>query len=492
MKATNRYLPTALVIGGFALLLFYAFLQLVSIQRSINTKLGENMLWMITQTEREALRVSEAVLAVTLNLDSQDELSLRLDLLYSRLTLLAEPKQAQWFDRIGATPIIQRNIERLSELADLIDHAAGPDQIDLITTQKILRPMVMDLGHLTNQTLLADRDQKSLQRTRERETMYLIMAAFAGLFLAGTFLSWQLLHMLRIADRTGLELRQHKAQLEETVARRTAELHSALDTERHAKEIYRSFITTVSHQFRTPLSIIDLIAQRLIRRPEDFSQVAVSNKARKIRSSVQRLTQLIASVTNAARLDEGELALARRRVDLNDILRAAITFSCELNPGRQLLQYLSETPLPCDSDAALVEQVVLNLLSNAVKYSPHDTPIEIRSWQERGFCFCQVRDHGIGIPLKDQPRIFQRFYRAGNASPILGSGLGLSLSRTIIDLHGGKLYFTSQEGVGTVVTFCLPRSTEEEGEPAMDLRPDPHPRASRLIPPPIPSSGMRS
>lgn len=445
-----------IAIFGFALLLVYSFFQLVQIQRSLDTDEGENMLWMIGQAEKEARRLHEAALVMVLRETGKDELMFRLDILHSRMALLSEQPQIDYLARIGAEDELARNADILAELSPILENAAGPDDLELPVVEDFLTRLADNMGHLANRSMVMDREEMTGHRDRQRKAMYVVMAAFLGLLLAGILLSWLLVSSMRAALRSSRELHRHKARLEVTVAERTVKLREAVETERHAKEVYRSFITTVSHQFRTPLAIIDMIAQRISRRPEEFSSTDLEEKARRIRNATRRLTKLVASVTGVVRLDSGGVTLTRKRQDLNCILRAAVKYQMELAPGRVIHTHLADQQLCCCCDASLVEQVTLNLLANAVKYSPNETAVNVHSWHEYGHVFCSIEDQGIGIPSTEQPNVFSRFYRGGNAASFIGSGLGLSLSRTIIDLHGGKLSFTSMEGKGSVFTFSLP------------------------------------
>lgn len=456
MKRRTSLVLASLAISGFVATLFYAFVQLTTFQRSMDIKIGENMLWLMTQAEREGRRLHESFLEFSAGEKSYDELMLRLDVFYSRMALVTtDTPQARWFASVGLAPMLVQAEDQLNHLAAVLE-APGPDgSIDLATARGYLVPLIQKLGALANATMTRDRQEKQLQQSRISETLFLITVSFFGLLLAGLLISVQLLLSIRAARKSLEALETHRAGLERTVAERTAELNAALATERRTKEAYRSFISTVSHQFRTPLSIIDVIAQRLIRRSEDFSPETIAEKARRIRSSTQRLSALVTSVTNAARLDENHITLSLASNDLNQIVRRAHEFHAEMMPQRQITLELAD-PLPCQCDAALIEQVVLNLLSNAVKYSAPGTPILIRTGESGDSVCCDVLDQGIGIPAADQPRIFERFFRAGNVASHIGSGLGLALSRTIVELHGGALSFDSTLGQGTQVGFCLP------------------------------------
>lgn len=456
MKRRTSLVLASLAISGFVATLFYAFVQLTTIQRSMDIKIGENMLWLMTQAEREGRRLHESFLEFSAGEESYDELMLRLDVFYSRMALVTtDTPQARWFASVGLAPMLVQAEDQLNRLAAVLE-APGPDgSIDLATTRSHLVPLIQKLGLLVNATMSRDRQEKQMQQVRISKTLFLISVSFFGLLLAGLLISVQLLLSIRAARKSLDALETHRAGLERTVAERTAKLNAALATERRTKEAYRSFITTVSHQFRTPLSIIDVIAQRLIRRSQDFPPETVAEKARRIRSSTQRLSALVTSVTNAARLDENHITLSLADHDLNQIVRNAHQFHAEMMPQRQITPELAGTLL-CQCDAALIEQVVLNLLSNAVKYSAPGTPILIRTGESGDRVWCEVLDQGIGIPDADQSRIFERFFRARNVASNIGSGLGLALSRTIVELHGGALSLTSTLGKGTQVRFRLP------------------------------------
>ncbi len=455
MTGRRVFLVSGGAIAGFVILLAYAFSQLLYIQRMLDTDPGESMLWAASQAEREARRLNEAVLAASLGLAGADEIALRLDLLYSRFALLSQEPQRSYFRRLGALETIERNEASLGRLSSLPDARGG---LGPEAARAVLLPMLDDLGRLSNRAMVAERDEKGAQRDRRRKLMYLVVAAMAGLSLASLVLCWQLVSSMRAAMRAQRELRGQQDALERTVADRTAALHAALATERNAKEILRGFITTVSHQFRTPLSIIDMIAQRIARNPGGFPPDVLGEKARRVLQASRRLTQIVASVTTAARMDEGGLTLVRAPRDLNAIVRDACAYQRELAPGREIALRLSPDRLDCDCDAALIEQVVLNLLSNALKYSAADSVVSVSLAGDASTVACSVRDDGMGIPRDAQHHVFERFFRAPNAASITGSGLGLSLSRTIADLHGGSLSFVSREGEGSTFTLTLPRA----------------------------------
>jgi two-component system, OmpR family, sensor kinase len=456
MRLKRGYILSGLVMVGFAALLAYAFIQLLVIQKSLATYVGENMVWAITQTERDAGRLGETALTLPSGNTNTADLSLRLDVLYSRFALLADAPQKKYFARIpGGAQTIQRNADRLPEIEAMID--AEPDKFDPIAIYEALVPMREELTKVANDAMILERDRGGAQRDQQLQSIYLIMFAVLGIMATGAILSWQVFSNMRKAERAHKALQEYKQQLEHTVADRTAALREALESERKAKELYKSFITTVSHQFRTPVSIIDIIAQRFIRRADEFTPEIIVDKAKRMRNASRRLILLLESTANAERLDENGFQINRQPVDFSELVRNTCTYHQELHPELELVTNIQDSETFCYCDGILVEQILVNLLGNATKYSPADKPIEVTTEEDENGFRCIVRDYGIGIPAEDTNRIFTRFFRASNASHMAGTGLGLSLSRALAELHGGTLVFTSVEGQGTVFILTLPK-----------------------------------
>jgi signal transduction histidine kinase len=176
---------------------------------------------------------------------------------------------------------------------------------------------------------------------------------------------------------------------------------------------------------------------------------------------VRRMTQLIDNLIGSARLIDGpiELYYHPTQVDLRWLLRDSCLLQRELTPDAQILEPVEAVQqLNVYGDASLLSQLFSNLLSNAVKYSPDGARIEVAAAQDDGEVVVSIKDHGIGIPEGDQERVFERYFRAGNTSGISGSGVGLSLVRSIVDLHKGDISLESTEGKGSRFTLRLPSS----------------------------------
>lgn len=243
-------------------------------------------------------------------------------------------------------------------------------------------------------------------------------------------------------------------------------LQSALDRERETTNAYRNFVSMVSHQFRTPLAILDSSAQRILRRGPNLTPEELSTRIQKIRNAGNRLTRLVESVLNAAKLDAGRIELNPESCDLVHLVMDICERQSELNSHADIRFQVPDLPVQVYCDSMLIEQVVINLVSNAVKYSSDNPVVEIRVWTEGARAFCSVRDWGIGIPADELPKIFDRFYRARTASGIAGTGIGLNFAQRIMRLHGGEIQVESYEAGGSLFTFDLPLSNAEEAQQA--------------------------
>lgn len=456
MIRSRALILAAASIGCFVLLFSYAMVQLVQVDRVLRYNVGENMLWLVTQANREAQRM---LLALARH-DGSEDLSLRYDILFSRVLLIEEGPQRKYFALLGLEGLTQRVEVLLDRLGDTLEDPDAPFEVVVAAATELDEVLRL----MSNETVLAERALRGEKHDQQRAAMQILLLSVLGAALSGGFMSALLLRTVRLSILAQRELERHRTLLEETVAQRTRELEGALATERRAKEVYRSFIVTVPHQFRTPLSVIHMIAQRQLRGP-DLDPQTLQRKFRRIIEAAQRLDRLLAGIMSVVTMDARELK--RHRVDLNDVVRAALQQAREEAPGRAFDADLSEGPLWVEADGTLLEQVVLNLLTNAAKYSAADRPVAVRTWQEGARVRCSVTDTGIGIPPEARTTIFERFYRAPNVRHLPGMGVGLSLSRDIVTLHDGEIGFTSSEGRGSVFTITLPaRGGESDGRRA--------------------------
>lgn len=137
------------------------------------------------------------------------------------------------------------------------------------------------------------------------------------------------------------------------------------------------------------------------------------------------------------------------------MLAEVCQFHQEIAP-RQIIERYSGHSIVVVAGAKLLFQVFSNILANAIKYSQPDTPIEIGAHTDQGAVTVSIRDQGMGIPARDIPSLFQRFYRGSNTANTVGTGIGLYFVKTVVDLHGGEISLASMEGIGTTISVRLP------------------------------------
>lgn len=230
--------------------------------------------------------------------------------------------------------------------------------------------------------------------------------------------------------------------------------------ERQLREVYRDFVTMVSHQFRTPLAVIDSTVHRMVRRGPSMDEAELKTRATTIRNAVSGLSRLMDSTLTAERIDAGEMELSLRETDVGTLLADIRTRYLDLMPDRQIVLTVADMA-PLDCDAMLLDQAIGNLLGNALKYSPPAEPVVIEAGEADGAVVVRVMDHGPGIPEAEKKRLFERFFRASTATMVQGSGIGLYTARQIARLHGGDITVAS-DGHGTTFTLTHPRRRSQD------------------------------
>ena len=266
----------------------------------------------------------------------------------------------------------------------------------------------------------------------------------------------------RILKRQYIDLRHVTAE----VQRQAEQLAQALEKEQELNALQREFVALASHEFRTPLTIIDLAAQRLVGRKDKVTPEDLVARTDKIRAAVRRMTGLIESTLYASRLDAGTIAVKRQACDLKGLIREVCARQAEISQFHDIRVDVAGLPENIHADPKLLDQVFTNLLSNAVKYAPDDSRIEVKGWTDGDFAAMSVRDHGVGIAADDLPRLCERFFRARTSAGIGGTGLGLNLVKQLVELHKGTIEVDSIEGQGSVFTVRLPVDLRAAGAPA--------------------------
>jgi signal transduction histidine kinase len=240
-----------------------------------------------------------------------------------------------------------------------------------------------------------------------------------------------------------------------------AALEQGLDNERRLTAQERDFVAMTSHEFRTPLTIIDAHAQRLIKRGGELHPEDIAERGARIRSAVQRITNIMDSLLGASRLLDGQAVFHPTELELSSLLRDACQVHRDATRGVLISEDCPSQPMIIHGDSKLLFHAFSNLISNAIKYSPPGSPIQVIARQEAGWLVVEVRDSGIGIPARDRERLFERYFRGSNATGVAGTGVGLHLVSMVVALHHGEVFVESLEGVGSRFTVRLPVSTSE-------------------------------
>src|ERR1017187_3128631 len=250
------------------------------------------------------------------------------------------------------------------------------------------------------------------------------------------------------------------AQNRHTLATQAALLQQKLAEEQRLTLLQRNFVAMASHEFRTPLAIIDGHTQRLISMRDRLTTEELAERARKIRSMVRRMTQLIDNLIGSARLVDARIDLYYHPapVALTSLVPEICHLPREWTPDARIREQIQAQPLLVRGDASLLSQLFSNLVSNAVKYSPDSGLIRVIAAREGTQIAVVIEDRGIGIPEADRERVFERYYRGSNTSGIGGSGVGLSLVKTMVDLHKGTIALDPREGEGSRFTIRFPIS----------------------------------
>lgn len=229
---------------------------------------------------------------------------------------------------------------------------------------------------------------------------------------------------------------------------------------READELKSTFISIISHELKTPVALIKGYVSTLRREDASWDKTIVKNSLAIIEEEADHLTDLIENLLDATRLQAGGVKLKRTDLSLYSLVnRLAERFRTQTQQHTIIVDIPEDFPIIL-ADETRISQVISNLLSNAIKYSPGGVVRLVGQVRSEQVILC-VSDEGPGIAAEDIPHIFDRFYRAPSAARnTKGAGLGLFLTRAIIEAHGGKIWVDPKPDSGARICFSLPRTAE--------------------------------
>ncbi|KAA0893009.1 sensor histidine kinase KdpD [Pusillimonas sp. ANT_WB101] len=425
-------------------LLTITLLRLTDIQRSMRNTANADMVWALSQAHIESVLLSSAIFGVVAQPDRPHDIRFRYDILISRINLLIQGPQARYLKKIGASDLLTPHFQALKALGSNINDIDAGNFAYLSSVESTLLEFHRAVSAASAQALIAQWDEIGERLDKYRNAVLTVIFLMLGIWLCSAIVSIQLLFSVR------------KAEENQRSRQREVELKRELETERKISQLYRSFGGMISHQFRTPLAIIDATTQRMIRARDRMDSNEIARRADIIRDATQRLTVLIDGILNADRyLDKVDVK--KQRCLLLDLASEAMVELQSLAPGRRIV-LTDETGNASwvECDPLLTTQIISNFLSNAAKYSEPDTLIEMRIFREGRMLSCSVTDHGRGISPEELPHVFDRYFRARTAADVVGTGIGMHIASQLASLQNGEVSAYSSLGRGSTFVMRLP------------------------------------
>ncbi len=261
-------------------------------------------------------------------------------------------------------------------------------------------------------------------------------------------------------NKMGDLLHKSYAQLESRVEERTRELSELAEENARLVQTRDEFISVASHELRTPMTALalrlQLLAQQVGRRLQGEDATAIGTLVGQATDQTRRLSTLSGELLDLTQLRLGSFKVERQDCDLRALVFQAVSqLSGESSRSGVRIQVLADGPVPLRADPTRIIQVVTNLVSNAIKYG-HGKPVEVSVGQSDGFATVQVRDNGPGIPKSQHSLVFERYQRGDWNARASGLGLGLFITRQIVEAHQGTIDLDSEEGAGACFKVKLP------------------------------------
>jgi PAS domain S-box-containing protein len=234
--------------------------------------------------------------------------------------------------------------------------------------------------------------------------------------------------------------------------------------EREQEEERSTFISVISHELQTPIAIIKGYASTLARADAKFEQATLRSRLQAIEEEADRLNKLVGNLLYASRIQAGGLQMDIVPLDLANLVQKVAHRLQVKSPGVTVMVNLPPNLPAVMADRDRIEEVLQNLLDNAIKYSPDKLEVMVACHATGDEVIVSVSDTGMGISLRDQEQIFDRFYRVGNnkTRSLQGAGLGLYICRAIIEAHGGHIWVQSVLHQGSTFSFSLPREEKAQ------------------------------
>jgi signal transduction histidine kinase len=292
----------------------------------------------------------------------------------------------------------------------------------------------------------------------DRQTIGLL---FIGKEEQKPFSEHQIRLLSAIADRASVSVKQLQILIAAEQNRiETEKMRQALAKERELSDIKTRVIRTISHEYRTPLTIIALANELLESQYDRLQAEQKLSCFKQIRGATSHLANLVNDALLINQAETEEIEFNPSEFNLIEFCERLVEEFALIASDKHQIEFTHQGDCTGTRlDRKLLRQILINLLSNAIKYSPEGGSIEFQLTCDRPIIKILIRDRGIGIPPEDCQRLFDSFHRASNVGNLPGTGLGLAIVKKCIDLHQGEITFESEVGIGTQFTLQLPFSS---------------------------------
>ncbi|MDE6432199.1 MAG: PAS domain-containing sensor histidine kinase [Opitutales bacterium] len=431
---------------------------------------GRNILLDCTYSRKISDEIIEFIGVVT-NITSAEIYNLAFTISEERLRVALAASGAGFFDwEIGASEIFcdDTAIQLLKLQPGMITLKKCLRAIDRGQIQKclkVVRSIFSNQCDVFNEDVLISTNSRWLcisGKVIERDPGTHRPRRIAGTVRDVTEMKNILLERERMNTLLEQRVRERTEQLEQELATKIAaekQLVENLERERELNATKSVFVNMVSHEFRTPLSIIQSSVDLIQRYFDRLSKEDIDSSLLSIQHAVQRMTKTMTDILVLGKVQSSQLKFAPAVTDVVYLCSSIIEgLECSSGPKRIIFEVGQNVPDKLFVDSGLIEHIVSNLLSNALKYSNENVLLNVEYID--GKLLLHVEDHGIGIPKKDAKSVFKLFQRGSNVSNRQGIGVGMFIVKYCVNLHNGDISFRSEEGKGTNFQVVLPASTK--------------------------------
>jgi PAS domain S-box-containing protein len=266
----------------------------------------------------------------------------------------------------------------------------------------------------------------------------------------------------KVAERT-IELNKTVLELKSEIHKRKQaekQIKESLKRERELNELKTKFLSLVSHEFKTPLSVILTSASLIGKYKTVDGQAKREKHINTIINKVKYLNTILIDFLSIEKLESKKAFYNKKKFSLGKLITEVIyDTNMILKDGQKINHPLDLDGVTINSDERILELILFNILNNAIKYSPKNTTIDISTSFKNDKLIITIKDQGIGIPKEEQKFIFNRYFRAANALLDQGTGIGLNIAKNHLENLGGTIYFESQESIGSSFTVEIPLTT---------------------------------